>query len=499
MSFWQALVARLRAFVPADSGTRGADHLETAADSLRALLDDPSVPVAVREALRADYEQVGAMLEKLERGDLHIAVFGRVSVGKSALLNALLGRDEFEVGVLHGTTQQGALRRWREASDPVLPEVAPRGPTLESETGPAALDHGSEPDLRERIATVAAVSGKPGSDASTLHLIDTPGINELDGEQREALAHEIAARADLVLFVVDGDMTATEREALSLVAREQRPIVLVLNKADRYTSQERALLLEQLRLHGRGIVAPENVVAVAAAPPPRTVVRVGNDGIERESLEQALRQIDPLLERIIAIVTAEGRTLAALNAALFAGRLSDSVAARIADARAALADRLIRSYCLAKGLAVALNPVPVADLLAAVALDVGLVTHLSRVYGMPLTRMEAGRLLATITGSIAALMGAVWGAHLLSSALKGVTAGISTVVTAAGQGALAWYATLIVGRAAQEYLRHGKSWSELGPKRAVEAILASLDRDSVFREAREEILARLRSAPKRGS
>ncbi|HET9483217.1 MAG TPA: GTP-binding protein [Xanthomonadales bacterium] len=477
--------------MPADDGARGGDHLETAADSLRALLDDASVPAAVREALRADYEQVAAMLEKLERGDLHIAVFGRVSVGKSALLNALLGRDEFEVGVLHGTTRHGAIRAWRrtpqsaEAPGSHLPEGITEVRIAPGETSPSI----------DPAAAAPAAQSTQASTEPAVHLIDTPGINELDGEAREALAHEIASRADLVLFVVDGDMTASEREALALIAREQRPIVLVLNKADRYTEAERALLLDQLRVHARGIVARENVVAVSAAPPPRTVVRVDADGREREAREPQPRDLAALDERIVAIVAAEGRTLAALNAVLFAGRLSDSVAARIAEARAMLAEQLIRSYCLAKGLAVAINPIPVADLLAAAALDVGLVTHLSRVYGLPLTRVEAGRLLATITGSLAALMGAIWGAHLVSSALKGVTAGLSTLLTAAAQGALAWYATLIVGRAAQEYLRHGKSWSELGPKRAVEAILASLDRDSVLREAREEILARLRRAP----
>jgi hypothetical protein len=66
------------------------------------------------------------------------------------------------------------------------------------------------------------------------------------------------------------------------------------------------------------------------------------------------------------------------------------------------------------------------------------------------------------------------------------------VVTAGAQGALAWYATELVGRAAEKYLVAGKSWGELGPKRVVTDIVASLDRDSILREAREEILRRLR-------
>jgi GTPase len=65
-------------------------------------------------------------------------------------------------------------------------------------------------------------------------------------------------------------------------------------------------------------------------------------------------------------------------------------------------------------------------------------------------------------------------------------------LTAGAQGALAWYATLLVARAAERYLAAGKSWGEKGPKRVVREIVDSLDRDSVLREAREEILGRLR-------
>ena len=422
------------------------DPLASAADSLRALLDDPATPAEVRAALAADYAQVAAMLDKLEHGDLHLAVFGRVSVGKSALANALLGEEAFEVSVLHGTTRHGQLRHWREV------------------------------------------------DRSGVHLIDTPGINELDGEERERIAHEIAARADLVLFVCDGDLTEVELAALRGLAAEQRPLLLVLNKADRYTGAERELLLQRLRERTQGLVAPENVLEASARPAPRSVLRVDAAGVETEQREAASADIAALSQRIVAVLGSEGRSLAALNAALFAGRLSDAVAQRIQALRADLAERVIRGYCLAKGLAVALNPVPVADLLAAAALDVSMVVHLARVYRQPVSRAEAGGLIATISAALAALMGAVWGTHVLASALKGVTGGLSTVVTAGAQGALAWYATLLVGRAAQRWLAAGKSWGELGPKRVVTEIVESLDRDSVLREAREEILRRLRGS-----
>lgn len=442
-SIWQRLRARL-ARSPARAGESVA-HGDQAAQSLRALLDDPQIPKAVRESLAAEFARLESMLGKLERGELHIAVFGRVSVGKSALANALLGEDAFTVGVLHGTTREAGQRAWREV------------------TGGGA------------------------------HLIDTPGIDELDGEARERLAYEVAGVSDLVVFVVDGDMTQRERDALATLARTERPLLLALNKADRYGEDERERLLERLREHAAGLVRADDVVAIAAQPASIKRVRVAADGSEQAELVEQAPELGALRARLLVVLEREGRTLAALNASLFAGRVADQVGARIAEARRELAVTVIRQYCIAKALAVALNPVPVADLLAAGALDAALVMHLGRVYGLPLTKSEAGTLIAVITAQLAALMGAIWGVHLVASALKGLSAGVSTVVTAGAQGALAWYATELVGRAAEKYLVAGKSWGELGPKRVVADIVASLDRDSILREAREEILRRLRT------
>ena len=429
----------------ATAAARGEDHHSHATGSLRALLDDPAIPASIRSSLAADFARLEAMLGKLERGELHIAVFGRVSVGKSALANALLGEDTFSVGVLHGTTREAARRSWREVA------------------------------------------------GSGVHLIDTPGIDELEGEAREKLAFDVAGVSDLVIFVVDGDMTQRERDALQLLARTERPLLLALNKADRYGEDERARLLARLREHAQGMVHAEDVVAIAAQPAPLKRIRVDRDGSEHAELVERMPDLDALRDRLTAVVEREGRTLAALNASLFAGRVSDQVGARIAEARRELADKLIRQYCIGKALAVALNPIPVADLLAAGALDAALVMHLGRVYGLPLTRTEAGSLIAVISAQLAALMGAIWGVHLVASALKGMSAGLSTVVTAGAQGALAWYATELVGRAAEKYLVAGKSWGEHGPKTVVTGIVESLDRDSILREARTEILKRLRA------
>ncbi len=432
----------------AKKNLQGDSHLNLATASLRRLLEDKNLPEDVRNTLKDDYTQVQSMLDKLEHGHIHIAVFGRVSVGKSSLLNALLGKDAFSVSVLHGETKTTDFHAWDEYAD------------------------------------------------GGLYLIDTPGINEIAGEARERMAHEVATRADLVLFVIDGDLTDVEFRALKTVTSSHRPTILVVNKADRYTDKEKQQLRTVLEERTQGILESENIIFTTAQASRQTVIYVDAAGHEQEGLRVRPVDIQALKTRLWAIIENEGKTLAALNASLFASNLSEEVGKRILAVKHELGLKTIQMYCIAQGVAVALNPMPVADLVAAAAIDAGMIVHLSKLYGLPMSKSEAGDLLKTISGQMIVLIGTTWAVHLISTVLKLGTGGISTLLTAATQGAVAWYSTLVVGRVAEIWLANGKSWGEAGPKFTVEQILDSLDRDSVIAEAREEIMAYMRKTVK---
>jgi len=421
----------------------GEDHLTLARESLRELIEDSRLPEGVRESLAHDYDAVQSMLDKLEHGHLHLSAFGRVSTGKSSLLNALIGEQRFSVSPVHGETRRSAMQAWDEA------------------------------------------------EAGGVFLIDTPGLDEAGGEDREELAQEVAGRSDLVMFVLDGDITDTELSALKAVLSTGRPVLVVLNKSDLYTTDERGALLRSIRDKTATMLDSRFVIAAAAQPRPQAVVEVDADGNETSTTRVRAPEVTELKVRLWEILEAEGKTLAALNASLFAADLSDQVGRRILAARAELGEKLVRTYCVAKGIAVAFNPVPVADLFAAAFIDVGMVVHLSKVYGLPLNRSEAGSIVRVIVAESAALMGTVWALHFVSSALKVGTIGLSTILTAGAQGAIAYYSTYLVGRAAAEYLAKGKSWGDGGPKQVVKRILDSLDRDTVLRDAKREIQARL--------
>jgi hypothetical protein len=429
----------------ATTAEEGDRHLQLARESLREFIDDSRVPESVRQELEQEYQQVKLMLDKLENEEIHIAVYGRVSVGKSALLNALLGESRFSTSPLHGETRTVAMGNWREYS------------------------------------------------AGNILMIDTPGINEVDGEAREQLAAEVAQRADIVLFVVDGDITGTELDALRRLKALSMPLVLVLNKADRYSKEQLDQIRRSLVMHLDGLVAEKDIVTASAEPATQVLIRVDEDGRETETSRQPLVDVEAVRARLWSILEREGKSLAAVNASLFAGHLSDQVAVRIMEAKRHLGNRLIRTYSLAKGIAVAINPVPVADLVAAAVVDVSMIVHLSKIYGLPLNKGEASGLVKTIGAQMILLMGTVWAVHFLSSALKLGTAGLSTVVTGSAQGALAYYSTWVVGQAAERYLAQGKSWGEGGPKLVVREILESIDRDTLIADARREIQKRLAS------
>jgi len=424
-------------------------HLLETNRNIRELIEDTNIPASVRADLSAEFEDIEAISNKLRNGEIHIAAFGRVGTGKSSLLNALLQRKVFNTSPLHGETRNESREGWRS--------------------------------LRE----------------GHVILIDTPGIDELDGAEREAMARRVGNRADVTLMLCEGDLTQLEFQALEQLCAVQRTVLLILNKSDRYTPEELTLLLERLKDRCGILLPPDRIIPASSDPRPETVIYVDKSGKEQERHRSVSPDIALVRETLWSILEKEGQALAALNAAIFASELDQKIATKIVQARQSVAEKIIRNYCIGKGLVVAFNPVPVTDLLAAAGSDVAMVIHLGEVYGFKLSRSEATKLLFTISAQLVALMGAYWGMNLVSSALKTASVGLSTALTATAQGALAWYATYLTGKMAQTWFSKGKSWGNAGPRKTARAILASLDRDSIIRTAREDLSSRLKGS--RGS
>ncbi len=410
----------------------------------------------LQAALQNELEVLQFSLDKLEVGVIRIATFGLVSRGKSAVVNALLGQKILQTGPLHGVTQWPKSVRWT-----------------------------------------------PGGEGKVqVELIDTPGLDEVQGEARAQMAQQVASEADLILFVVAGDITRTEYQALSELRQAQKPLILVFNKIDLYPEQDREAIYQQLQELGTGsprdrrlqkMLSPEEIVRVAAEPSPIQVRVELPDGTVSYEWETLPPQVDELQQAILRILNREGRSLLALNALFQARTAQVSIAQKTVAQRKADAEDLIWRFAKYKALAVALNPIGLLDILGGTVADLALIRSLSRLYGLPMTSYEAGKLWRKILiSSGGLLLGELGSSALLGmgksasavASIGGVTAYAGTAVTQAG---IAGYGAYTVGHAAQVYLEQGCTWGPLGASTVIQDILSQVESNMILYRLRQEL------------
>jgi GTPase len=267
--------------------TQPTDHLATQPPSQ---LAEPAGADVVLRAGLADYdlsdEDLSLLDGEAEDGDGDgpiaplpvLAVVGRPNVGKSTMVNRVLGRREAVVQDVPGVTRDRVMYEssWAGRSFMVV------------DTG------GWEIDVRGLAARVA--------------------------EQAE-IAIELA---DAVLFVVDATVGATDTDeaVVKLLRRSGKPVVLAANKVDDLRGEADAAALWSLglgepypvsALHGRGsgdlldacmaVLPAESAVGTAVAGGPRRVALLGRPNVGKSSLLNALAGTDRVVVDAVAGTT----------------------------------------------------------------------------------------------------------------------------------------------------------------------------------------------------
>jgi hypothetical protein len=388
------------------------------------------------------------------------------------VLNALLGQPIFETGALHGVTRDSHYASWQ-------------------------LSQESLGDTNHDILRVAL----PSIGNSQIQLIDTPGIDEVDGETREALALMVAKQADLILFIIAGDMTKVEYEALSQLRDVGKPMLLVFNKIDQYPDADRQAIYCKIRDERvKQLLSPAEIVMVAASPLVAQAVRRadGSMGVQRRL---GVPQIQDLKLKILEILHREGKSLVAVNTMLYADNVNEQLVHRKMTIREESANQIIWKAVMTKAFAIALNPVTVVDIFMGTVIDVVMILTLSRLYGISMTQQGAVSLLQKIAISMGGLSVSELVANLGLSSLKGLlglsapaTGGVSlapylsVALTQAGVAGVSSYA---IGQVTKIYLANGASWGPDGPKAVVSRILSSLDETSILNRIKGELGAKI--------
>jgi GTPase len=439
---------------------------------LKDIVDRLDLTSQERRGLEAELGGLESMLDKLEHQVVHIAVFGMVGRGKSSILNALLGQQVFETGPVHGVTRDRQSAAWSVSQEAIA---------------------GSDQDIT-RVSL-------PSLGGSRIELIDTPGIDEVQGEAREALAREVAQQADLILFVIAGDITKVEYEALSQLRQVSKPMLLVFNKIDQYPDVDRLEIYHKIRDERvKELLSPDEIVMAAASPLIAKAVR-RPDGRMTAQLSVGLPQVDDLKLKILEILHREGKSLVALNSMLYADDINDRLIERKMVIREQSANRIIWNAVMTKAVAIALNPITMVDILSSAVIDVAMILTLSKLYGIAMTQQGAISLLQRI----ALTMGGISASELLAnfglSSLKGLVglaapatggaslgAYVSIAVTQAGVAGVSSYG---IGQVTKAYLANGASWGPDGPKAVITRILSSLDENSILSRIKHELRAKI--------
>lgn len=437
---WLAPPLRRRGLLPWQPGPTttpqaAANRREAARQNLAAI--DQTLE-RVRDAVERDLlaQEQQRMARELERGDLTLVVFGTGSSGKTSLIRALLGQLVGQVGAAMGTTR--SMERHR---------------------------------LRLRGIERA------------IWLVDTPGILE-SGEQgraREQAAREQAARADLLLLVVDGDLRRSELEVLQTLAALGKRLLLVLNKCDLRGEQEEARLLQLLLQRCRGLIAAQDIIPASAAP--QSVPRPGGQPLQPEP------EVDALLRRIAAVLHSDGEELIADNLLLQCRRLSEASRALLARQRGQDAEAIVeRTMWIGAGV-LAVTPLPGLDLLGTAAVNAQMVIEIARVYGIELSRQSAQDLAVSVGKTLAGL-GLIKGAiNLLST---GLSLSLPTLLLGrALQAAAAAWLTRVAGLSFVTYFAQDQDWGDGGVHEVVQRQYDLSRREAELRRFLEAALRRV--------
>jgi uncharacterized protein len=213
-------------------------------------------------------------------------------------------------------------------------------------------------------------------------------------------AWQLGKTADLVLFLTDGDLTESQLQVLQQLQTLHRRTVLLFNKQDQYLPKEQTLILDKLRDRVSALLRPEDVIAIATQPRPIKVRQHQEDGSVTEWLEEPPPQLQPLTDRLTAILLQEGQKLVLASSLGNAQALKTEARSQLNAARRTRAMPLIeRTQWLVAGTAFA-TPFPAVDLLAAAAINGQMIVELGKLYQKPLSIDQA----QTIAKALAGLM-----------------------------------------------------------------------------------------------
>lgn len=262
------LVAKLRSFLGKGTGgdlQQRLQQLGKTSDEIRLLSEIERIVTA--HGMVEFRGTLSMLLDRMESAAFEVGVFGRVSSGKSSLLNHILQADVLPVGVTpvtaiptrisHGPVAQAGIE-FAEAQPQIIPL---------SELPEFATEQ-KNPGNRKHVTRIFV---KLPSDrlAEGVTFVDTPGLGSLavTGAE-ETIAY--LPRCDLGIVLIDASAGLTQDDLVVLQALYQAgaSAMLVISKADLFSISEREEMLSYVKANLRDqlhVEPPVHAVSIFGA------------------------------------------------------------------------------------------------------------------------------------------------------------------------------------------------------------------------------------------
>ena len=195
-----------------------------------------------------DISEAALELEELDKRRSHekfyISLYGTVSSGKSSFIKALLPEQQIQTHVLSGTTKGIEVYQYKN-----------------------------------------------------LAIIDLPGLDDFD-EEVEKLAIDETLRSHVVVFLTDSDLTQTEMRVISKLRNTKKPMVIALNKSDRFADEEQSQIIQSLKSK----TEKKYPVALISTGGQETIIFQDASGKQKKKIQNRDANIEPLLKSIETVV-----------------------------------------------------------------------------------------------------------------------------------------------------------------------------------------------------
>jgi GTP-binding protein EngB required for normal cell division len=191
---------------------------------------------------------IEAILDRTQDQTFEIAVFGRVSAGKSSLLNAIMETDVLPVGV---TPVTAVPTRIAHAAAPSLTVWFAEAPVRTFEIARLAefATEQQNPGNTKHVTRINVALPSPRLRGGVA-FVDTPGLGSLVANgAAETLAY--LPKSDLGVLLIDAGSALTVDDLQTILALREAaiPVNVLLAKADLLSATDRARVIQYAREH----------------------------------------------------------------------------------------------------------------------------------------------------------------------------------------------------------------------------------------------------------